>query len=109
MQAFRQGSWSQYSDPDKLEIQIFVDETDIGQIKTGQEVYYSVDAYPDKTFKGKITKIYPEPVVKQNIVYYLAIVPVRKEYAEFLRPEMTVYTKIIAGTKGMPLLSQTLQ
>ena len=85
--------------PDRLEIQIFVDETDIGKIKPGQKVYYFVDAYPDKKFEGKITKIYPEPVVKQNIVYYLAIVPVKKEYALYLRPEMTVYTKVIAGVK----------
>ncbi|SNZ02769.1 HlyD family secretion protein/membrane fusion protein, macrolide-specific efflux system [Persephonella hydrogeniphila] len=85
--------------PDKLEIQIFVDETDIGKIKPGQKVEYHVDAFPDKIFTGKITKIYPEPIVKQNIVYYLAIVPVRKEYALYLRPEMTVYTKIIAGVK----------
>ncbi|NPA13279.1 MAG: efflux RND transporter periplasmic adaptor subunit [Aquificae bacterium] len=85
--------------PDKLEIQIFVDETDIGQVKPGQKVVYWVDAYPDKQFKGEITKIYPEPVVKQNIVYYLAIVPVNKDYARYLRPEMTVYTKIIAGIK----------
>jgi len=90
--------------PDKLEIQIFVDETDIGKIKPGQKVIYSVDAYPDKTFTGKITKIYPEPVVKQNIVYYLAIVPVKKEYARFLRPEMTVYTKIIAGEKDNAII-----
>jgi HlyD family secretion protein/macrolide-specific efflux system membrane fusion protein len=90
--------------PDKLEIQIFVDETDIGKIKTGQEVVYYVDAYPDKFFTGKITKIYPEPIVKQNIVYYLAIVPVKKEYAVYLRPEMTVYTKIIAGEKNNVLL-----
>ncbi|WP_457624966.1 efflux RND transporter periplasmic adaptor subunit [Persephonella sp.] len=85
--------------PDRLEIQIFVDETDIGKVKPGQKVEYHVDAFPDKIFTGKITKIYPEPVVKQNIVYYLAIVPVKKEYALFLRPEMTVYTKIIAGVK----------
>ncbi len=85
--------------PDKLEIQIFVDETDIGKVKPGQKVIYNVDAYPDKLFRGKITKIYPEPIVKQNIVYYLAIVPVKKDYAYYLRPEMTVYTKIIAGIK----------
>jgi len=90
--------------PDKLEIQIFVDETDIGKIHPGQQVEYNVDAYPEKTFTGKITKIYPEPVVKQNIVYYLAIVPVKKEYARFLRPEMTVYTKIIAGIKKDALI-----
>ncbi len=85
--------------PDRLEIQIFVDETDIGKIKKGQKVFYHVDAYPDKVFTGIITKIYPEPIVKQNIVYYLAIVPVKKKYANFLRPEMTVYTKVIAGVK----------
>lgn len=85
--------------PDKLEIQIFVDETDIGKVKPGQMVNYHVDAFPDKKFTGKITKIYPEPIVKQNIVYYLAIVPVKTDYAYYLRPEMTVYTKIIAGIK----------
>lgn len=85
--------------PDRLEIQIFVDETDIGKVKPGQKVIYNVDAFPDKVFTGKITKIYPEPIVKQNIVYYLAIVPVKKDYARYLRPEMTVYTKIIAGIK----------
>ena len=85
--------------PDRLEIQIFVDETDIGKVKSGQKVVYYVDAFPDRIFTGKITKIYPEPIVKQNIVYYLAIVPVKKDYARYLRPEMTVYTKIIAGIK----------
>ena len=85
--------------PDRLEIQIFVDETDIGKVKPGQKVIYYVDAFPDRIFTGKITKIYPEPIVKQNIVYYLAIVPVKKDYAYYLRPEMTVYTKIIAGIK----------
>ena len=90
--------------PDKLEIQIFVDETDIGKVQPGQKVIYYVDAYPDKFFHGKITQIYPEPIVKQNIVYYLAIVPVKKEYAIYLRPEMTVYTKIIAGEKDNALI-----
>lgn len=91
-------------DPSKLEVRIFVDETDIGKVKTGQKVIYYVDAYPEKRFYGVIKKIYPEPVIKQNIVYYMAVVPVKKKYAKYLKPEMTVYTKIIAGEKENALI-----
>ena len=90
--------------PDKLEVRIYVDETDIGKVKENQKVIYYTDAYPNKFFKGVISKIYPEPVVKENIVYYLAIVKVKPEYAKYLKPEMTVYAKIITGIKHNVLL-----
>ena len=90
--------------PEKLEVRIYVDETDIGKVKEGQKVIYFTDAFPDKHFKGIISKIYPEPIVKENIVYYLAIVKVNREYAKYLRPEMTVYAKIITGIKHNVLL-----
>ncbi|WP_457641849.1 efflux RND transporter periplasmic adaptor subunit [Persephonella sp.] len=91
-------------DPSKLEVRIYTDETDIGKVKVGQKVIYYADAYPDKIFEGVISKIYPEPVVRENIVYYMAIVKVKKEYAEFLKPEMTVYAKIITGIKENAVL-----
>ncbi len=91
-------------DPKKLEVRIYTDETDIGKVKVGQKVLYYVDAYPDKVFEGTISSIYPEPVVKQNIVYYMAIVKVKEEYTKYLRPEMTVYAKIITGEKDNALL-----
>ncbi len=91
-------------DPTKLEVRIYTDETDIGKVKVGQKVYYYVDAYPDKIFEGVISSIYPEPVVKQNIVYYMSIVKVKKEYTKYLRPEMTAYAKIITGEKNNALL-----
>ena len=90
--------------PDRLEVRIYVDETDIGKVKEKQKVIYFTDAYPNKIFEGYISKIYPEPVVKENIVYYLAIVKVKPEYAKYLRPEMTVYAKIITGVKHNVLL-----
>ncbi len=91
-------------DPTKLEVRIYTDETDIGKVKPGQKVLYFVDAYPDKVFKGVISSIYPEPVVKQNIVYYMSIVKVKPEYTKYLKPEMTVYAKIITGEKDNALL-----
>lgn len=87
-------------DPTLLEMWIYVDETDIGRVKLAQEVEYYVDTFPDNLFKGAIDKIYPEPVVKDNIVYYLAIVKIAKEDAAFLRPEMTTHIKIIFDEKN---------
>ncbi len=86
-------------DPTLLEMWIYVDETDIGNVRVGQPVEYTVDTFTDKVFHGSIEKIYPQPVVKENIVYYLAIVRVSKEDSAFLRPEMTTHIKIITDRK----------
>jgi len=87
-------------DPTKLEIWIYIDETDIGRVKENMEVEYWVDAYRNKLFKGIISSIYPQPEVKDNIVYYLATVKVKPEDAHFLKPEMTVHAKIISERKS---------
>jgi multidrug efflux pump subunit AcrA (membrane-fusion protein) len=86
-------------DPTLLEMWTYVDETDIGRVKIGQEVEYYVDTFPEKIFQGNIDKIYPQPVVKDNIVYYLAIVKVSQNDAQFLKPEMTTHIKIIFAEK----------
>lgn len=91
-------------DPTKLEIWIYIDETDIGKVKENMEVEYWVDAYRNKTFKGTIFAIYPQPEVKDNIVYYLATVKIKPEDAVFLRPEMTVHAKIISERKNNVLV-----
>ncbi|OHE56991.1 MAG: hypothetical protein A2Z47_10720 [Thermodesulfovibrio sp. RBG_19FT_COMBO_42_12] len=87
-------------DPVLLEMWIYVDETDIGRVKLGQQVEYYVDTFPEKLFHGSIEKIYPQPVVKDNIVYYLAIVKIIREDAVFLKPEMTTHIKIIVDEKS---------
>ncbi len=87
-------------DPGKLEMWIYVDETDIGRTKTGVDVEYWVDAYHDKRFKGKISMIYPQPEIKDNIVYYLAIVKIDPKDTVLLRPEMTSHVRIIVEEKN---------
>lgn len=87
-------------DPTRLEIWIYIDETDIGRVKEKMEVEYWVDAYRNKIFKGFISTIYPQPEVKDNIVYYLATVKIKPEDAILLRPEMTVHAKIISERKN---------
>ena len=86
-------------DPSRLEMWIYVDETDIGQVRTGLPVEYTVDAYPDEVFNGSIATVYPEPEIRDNIVYYRALVTISPEQARLLRPEMTTQVKIITARK----------
>ena len=86
-------------DPARLEMWIYVDETDIGQVHPGQPVEFRVDAYPGRVFRGTVDTIYPEPEIRDNIVYYQALVKINPEQAAYLRPEMTTQVQIIVAVK----------
>lgn len=86
-------------DPARLEMWIYIDETDVGRVASGLPVEYTVDAFRDRTFKGSVDRIYPEPEIRDNIVYYRTLIKVTKEEAQWLRPEMTTQCKIIVETK----------
>ncbi len=86
-------------DPTKLEMWIYVDETDVGRVKPGLKVEYWVDAFRDKKFYGTINLIYPQPEIRDNIVYYLAIVKIDPDDAVTLKPEMTTHVRIIIEQK----------
>jgi HlyD family secretion protein/macrolide-specific efflux system membrane fusion protein len=86
-------------DTSRLEMWIYVDETDIGQVQTGQLAEFRVDAYPDRVFRGTIQTVYPEPEIRENIVYYKALVAISKAEATWLRPEMTTQVQIVVAEK----------
>jgi len=54
----------------ELEIKVNVPETDIAQVKNGQRVEIVADAYPDRTFEGRVRLIAPEAVVEQNVTSF---------------------------------------
>ncbi len=58
----------------KMKIMAQVDETDIGKIKTEQEVRFSVQAYPDKKYAGTVSQIRLQPDVVQNVVTYTVVI-----------------------------------
>ena len=91
-------------DPSKLEMWIYVDETDIGQVTPGLPVEFSVDAYPDDTFPGSVDQIYPQPEIRDNIVYYRALVKLPETSAAKLRPEMTTQCRVIVESKDKVLI-----
>lgn len=54
-----QAALMEIGDGSRYEVELSVDETDVSFLKEGQEVLYTIDAYKDKFFKGKVMEIYP--------------------------------------------------
>jgi len=86
-------------DPSRLEMWIYVDETDVGQVRPGMPVEFRVDSYPGATFKGSVDQIYPQPEIRDNIVYYQALVRLDPIESAKLRPEMTTQCQIVVQEK----------
>ncbi len=78
----------------RLQVDAYVDEVDIGKIRTGQEGVFTVDAFPAREFKGKVAAIYPKAVIQENVVDYDVVVEITDPYEGLLRPEMTANVTI---------------
>ncbi|GAB7082195.1 efflux RND transporter periplasmic adaptor subunit [Megalodesulfovibrio paquesii] len=86
-------------DPSRLEMWIYMDETDIGRVVPGQQVEFTVDAYPDDIFTTKVEQIYPIPEIRDSIVYYQVLCHITPEQATRLRPEMTTQCRVVVREK----------
>jgi len=77
----------------KMQVSADVSESDIGQIKVGETVRFTVDAYPDRQFRGTVSQIRLNATVNQNVVTYPVIVEVSNPDLS-LRPTMTASVMI---------------
>lgn len=77
----------------KMQVQADVDQSDIGRVRVGQPAEFTVDAYPDETFHGRIAQIRLNATVSQNVVTYPVIIEVPNP-DEKLRPKMTANVTI---------------
>ncbi|MFC2154944.1 efflux RND transporter periplasmic adaptor subunit [Acidobacteriota bacterium] len=84
------------NDLGKMQVECSIDEADIGKIKEGQDARFTVDAFPDEEFKGKVSQVRYSPEVIQNVVTYTTIVAVDNPGLK-LRPGMTATVTIVAG------------
>ncbi|WP_163324660.1 efflux RND transporter periplasmic adaptor subunit [Draconibacterium mangrovi] len=62
------------NDLTQMQVEADIDEADIGHIKEGQRVEFTVDAYPETVFEGKVTQLRWEPTVTNNVVTYTIII-----------------------------------
>ncbi len=87
----------------RMQINSSFAEADIGYIEVGQEVYFTVDAFPRRTFRGTVRQRRLNPTTVQNVVTY--DVGVEGENPErILMPGMTAYVNIITAQRGNVLL-----
>jgi len=86
-------------DLSRLQVDAFVDETDIGRVKVGQKALFTVDTYPDKEFTGKVKAIYPKAIIQANVVNFDVVIEINGPNIELLRPDMTTSVTIYQEEK----------
>lgn len=77
----------------KMQVQADVDQSDIGRVQVGQVARFTVDAYPEEEFRGRISQIRYNAQVNQNVVTYPVILEVANPEGR-LRPKMTANVTI---------------
>ncbi len=82
----------------RMKVKASIDEADIGKIKEGQEVIFTVDAYPEQNFKGKVSQIRLSPEVVQNVVSYDVIIEVSNPEL-LLKPGMTANVTVLVDQR----------
>ena len=81
-------------DLQRLQVNAYVDEVDIGKVATGQRAVFTVDAFPARDFSGRVAAIYPTATIQDNVVKYIVALDIDGEYTGLLRPEMTASVRI---------------
>ncbi|MDD2500672.1 MAG: efflux RND transporter periplasmic adaptor subunit [Geobacter sp.] len=82
----------------KMQIETSVDEADISRARLDQPATFTVDAYPDRSFKGRVTQIRSAPITVQNVVTYIVVVQVDNKELQ-LKPGMTANVSIETGRR----------
>jgi HlyD family secretion protein len=91
------------SDLKSMQIEANVDESDIGLIKEGQRVSFTVQAYPDDSFSGKVRQVRLQSTIIQNVVNYTVVVDASNESGKLL-PGMTATVDFVIDEKKDVLL-----
>ncbi len=82
----------------KMQIEVSVDEADISRIKLNQKTSFTVDSYPEQTFRGKVIQIRSAPIITQNVVTYVVVVNVDNSDLK-LMPGMTANVSVEVAIK----------
>jgi HlyD family secretion protein len=87
----------------KMHIDAAISEADIGQVALGQKVNFSVDAFPDETFEGRVSQVRMSPTTTENVVTYSTIIDVDNPDKK-LFPGMTAEVSVYVAQRQDVLL-----
>jgi HlyD family secretion protein len=90
------------NDLSKMQINAAVSEADIGSVEVGQTVNFTVDAFPGRQFRGRVSQIRNSPKTQQNVVVYATIIDVSNEDLK-LKPGMTANVSIVVARRSEAL------
>ena len=89
----------------KMQVQAAVDEADIGNVQNGQQVTFTVDAFPNNVFEGTVQDVRLNPTTSANVVTYSTIIAAPNQDKK-LKPGMTanisIYTQVDSGVMLIP-------
>lgn len=91
------------ADLKRLQVDVYVDETDIGKIKVGQDASVTVDAFPKRPFLGKVMKVASGSTIQQGVITYDVTVAIGDKQHQ-LKPDMTASVTIQTGKRTGVLL-----
>ncbi len=86
------------NDLTKMQVLATIDEADIGQVKDEQDVSFSVDAYPERVFRGQVSQVRLQPQTISNVVNYTVVIDVPNPDLK-LMPGMTATVNILVAHK----------
>ncbi len=86
------------NDLSRMQVAASVSEADIGRIQAGQEAVFSVDAFPDETFHGTVSRVHDLPTIDQNVVTYPVMIDAENGDLA-LKPGMTASVSIIVAKR----------
>jgi HlyD family secretion protein len=85
----------------RMQVDTNVSEADVGRITVGQDATFTVDAYPERIFRGKVSEIRNAPIIVQNVVTYDVVILVDNQDLK-LKPGMTANASVmIAHREGV--------
>jgi HlyD family secretion protein len=85
----------------EMQVDSNVSEADVGRIAVGQDATFTVDAYPERIFRGKVSEIRNAPIIVQNVVTYDVVILVSNKDLK-LKPGMTANVSVmIAHREGV--------
>jgi HlyD family secretion protein len=87
------------TDLSTMQVDTNVSESDIGGIRAGNKARFTVDAFPARTFDGKVTQVRQAPQTVQNVVTYDVLVQVGNK-EQLLKPGMTATMRIVTDSRG---------
>jgi HlyD family secretion protein len=88
----------QMANLDTVQVRALVDETDIGKIQPDMDVTITVEAYPNRPFRGRVLKVEPQATVNQNVTMFPVLVRIANQ-DDLLKPGMNAEVEVHIGER----------